>query len=85
MARKIRFVDIYILYDDLDASIIEELLEECNIDCIVRDLDMVDTVDRAGMVGKRVAVEAGQEDNARQIIRDAIRSGLISSEGSFET
>ncbi len=85
MARKIRFVDIYTLYDDVDASIIEELLEEYDIDCIVRDLDMVDTIDRAGMLGKRVAVEAGKEESARQIIRDAIRSGIISNEGRFET
>ncbi len=85
MARKIRFVDIYILYDEVDASIIEELLEEYDIDCIVTDLGMADTLDRDGLAGKLVAVEADKEDNARQIIKDAIRSGIISREGSFET
>lgn len=85
MAQRIGFVDIYVLYDDMDATIAEELLEEHNIDCIIRELDVADTVERHQRLGMRIAVEEEKKEQARRIIADAVRSGLISRQSIAET
>ena len=86
MATKINFIDLYSFYNDLDASVIENLMEGCNITCSIRPLGKVRfATDMNSYLEKRIAVEEEKIENARNIIRDAIRSGVISREGKFRT
>jgi len=86
MATKINFIDLYSFYNDLDASVIETLMEGCNITCSIRTLGKVRfATDMNSYLEKRIAVEEEKIENARNIIRDAIRSGVISREGKFRT
>ncbi|MBI5826750.1 MAG: hypothetical protein HZB22_03350 [Deltaproteobacteria bacterium] len=119
MASRINFIDIYSFYDEIDASVIETLLEDYDISCAVRTLKLpaacrgesstckeVSISDslacppsklRAGRslcmfnpsadpdayFEKRIAVEEDKVENARRIINDARKSGVISREGRF--
>lgn len=84
MATKIKFIDIFSIYNEIDESVIETLLEDCSISYSIRHLgpgrfapDLDDVSE------KRVAVEEGQVDYARRLITEAIRSGVISRDGRF--
>ncbi len=88
MATKMKFVDIYSLHDDTEAGVIESLLENYNISCMVNRFGTVGFV-MSGiecnyLMANRVFVEEEGVENARQIITDAIQAGVISSRGRFE-
>ncbi|HBG46940.1 MAG TPA: hypothetical protein DDW94_08120 [Deltaproteobacteria bacterium] len=86
MATRINFIDLYSFYNDLDASVIETLMEGRNITCSIRTLGKVRfATDMGAYLETRIAVEEGSIENARKIIRDAIRNGVISKEGKFRT
>jgi hypothetical protein len=36
MATRIKFIDLYFLYDEVDARVIKTLLEDYEIDCTLR-------------------------------------------------
>ncbi len=86
MATSIRFRNIYSLYDDFDAKIIEELLEGSNIACFVRSCESTteDRIDKKDGYTKRIAVEVEKAENAIEIIETAIESGIISNDGVFD-
>ena len=87
MATRIHFINIYSLYDDGDAGIIENLLSDYNITCMVKLFD-ARTGDATGdtdtLTLKRISVEEDGVTNARQVINDAIKNGIISNNGHFE-
>lgn len=83
MASRINFIDLYSFYNELDASVIEILMEDYNISCAIRTLGFLSSTDMGDYIEKRISVEEDKIENARRIIRDAIRSGVISKEGRF--
>lgn len=84
MATRIHFIDLYSIYNELDASVIETLMEGFNITCSIRTLGRVRfNTDIGGYLEKRIAVEEEKLENARKIINEAIRNGVISREGKF--
>lgn len=84
MANRINFIDLYSIYNDLDASVIETLMEGFNITCSIRTLGRERfTTDMSGYLEKRIAVEEEKLENARKLISEAIRNGVISKEGKF--
>lgn len=85
MATRINFIDLYSIYNDLDASVIETLMEGCNITCAIRTLGKVRFSADLGYLEKRIAVEEEKLENARKLISEAIRNGVISREGKFRT
>lgn len=86
MATRINFIDLYALFNEIDASVIETLMEDYNISCSIRTIGgMRVATDFGDFHEKRIAVESGKIENARKIIRDAIKCGVISREGKFMT
>lgn len=85
MATSIKFRNVYALYDDIDAGIIENLLEDLEIVCIVKSLEPFkeDSLDKKNAYTKHIAVEVDKWDSAVEIISAAIDSGLISNDGAF--
>lgn len=84
MATRINFIDLYSFYNDLDASVIETLMEDYNISCSIRTLGAIRfSTDVGDYQEKRIAVEEDKLENAKKIINDAIRNGVISKEGKF--
>ncbi|HHL40377.1 MAG TPA: hypothetical protein ENJ37_07715 [Deltaproteobacteria bacterium] len=82
MARRIRFRDIYFIENESDASIIETLLEERHIHCMVHGAAPIALFDaRSGE--RRIAVEEEMYHAAREVIADAITRGIISKRGRF--
>jgi hypothetical protein len=83
-ATRINFIDLYSFYNDLDVSVIERLMEEYNISCSIKTLGTTRfSTDFGEHQEKRIAVEEEKVENARKIIVDAIKSGVISKEGKF--
>ncbi len=83
MATRINFIDLYSFYNDLDATVIETLMEDYNISCSVRTFGPARSFDSHDLGEKRISVEEDKVENAKKIIADAIRSGVISKEGKF--
>lgn len=84
MATRINFIDLYSFYNDIDVSVIETLMEDYNISCSIRTLGTSRfSTDPGEYHEKRMAVEEEKVENARKIIADAIKSGVISKEGKF--
>lgn len=86
MATRIKFIDLYSFYNELDASVIETLMEDYNITCSIRTLGKVRfSTDIGAYLEKRIAVEEDKLEYAKKILNDAIRNGVISKEGKFRT
>jgi putative signal transducing protein len=84
MATRINFIELYSFYNDLDVSVIERLMEDYSISCSIKTLHTSRFPANPGeFQEKRMAVEEDKVENARKIINDAIRSGVISKEGKF--
>lgn len=81
MASRINFIDLYSFGNELDASVIETLMEDYDISCSVRTLNSPHDADE--YFEKRIAVEEDKVENARRIINAALRNGVISKEGRF--
>ncbi|HLC18763.1 MAG TPA: hypothetical protein VJM57_07105 [Thermodesulfobacteriota bacterium] len=84
MATRINYIDVYCFYSDLEADVIESLMEGFSISFSIRTLGPYgQATDPTGFPEKRIAVEQDMADNARKILRDAINKGVISGEGKF--
>jgi hypothetical protein len=78
MATRIRYIDLYSLNDDIDTNIIENLLEDSDIPCLVNKFEMAsDGLDRSLPGDKNILVEEEQVEYARQVISEALEQGLI--------
>lgn len=85
MATRIRFVELYFSYDEIETTLIANLLEDSGISCIIRDMRITPYPLTIGVfTERRVAVEEDRVEEARIIIRDAIRDGFISGTGRFK-
>ena len=80
MATRARFVDIYSSFDEVDSSLIENILKERYISCKVSVSGASGEYDAAE---RRISVEEDNVDNAVGAIRDAIERGMISETGRF--
>ncbi|MBI5598752.1 MAG: DUF2007 domain-containing protein [Deltaproteobacteria bacterium] len=84
MATRIRFIDLYSIFDEVDANIIENLLGDYDIDCTIKELAAeTGGEEGTGATEKMIAVEEDKIEDARRIIADAIHNGVISEEGQF--
>jgi len=84
MANRINFIELYSFYNDVDCSVIETLFSDFNINAQVRTVGVSRlSADMWDFPEKRVAVEEDSVENARKIINDAIKNGVITSEGCF--
>jgi len=81
MASRINFIDIYSFDNELDASVIETLMQDYDISCSIRTFNFSHDADE--YFEKRIAVEEDKVENARRIINAALRNGVISKEGRF--
>jgi hypothetical protein len=78
MATRVHLVDVYEFYNSVDTNVVEGLLRDYEIICMVKP--------PGGSEGaEKIAVEEDEVENARGIILDAIKTGLISKEGRFTT
>lgn len=85
MAIRIKFIEVYFSYDEIEASLIANLLEDSGISCVIRDMRITPYPLTIGVfTEKRVAVEEDRVGDARVIIKDAIRDGFISGTGRFK-
>lgn len=84
MATRINLVELYSFYNDVDCSVIETLLSDFNINSEIRTVGANRlSADMWEFPEKRVAVEEGSVENAKRIIDDAIKNGVITPEGRF--
>jgi hypothetical protein len=83
MATRINFKDIYSIENELDVDIIALLLEEYDISCSIRNFGFGSMPSMKKPQEKRVSVEAADAISARGILEDAIRKGMISTDGKF--
>ena len=83
MATRVRFIDLYSLCDEVDANIIENLLDDYDIEYLVRQYGAGSAPAMEGVVEKMISVEEGRIGEAKQIIKNAIDNGFISEEGEF--
>ena len=85
MATIIRYIDLYFMYDELEAEVIKNLLEDYQIECTLRQTDVFkDPVTEEVHSQNTLSVEEDQLDSAQQIIQDAIQRGIISQKGAFK-
>lgn len=85
MARRINFKEIYFSYNDIEADLIKNLLEEHDIYCIVRDMKISPyPVSLGEFSEKRIVVEEDKVEEAKTLIRYAIKDGYISDKGGFK-
>lgn len=85
MATVIRYIDLYFMYDELEAKVIKNLLEDYRIECTLRHTDVFkDPVTDEVHSQNMLSVEEDQLENAQQIIQDAIQRGIISQKGAFK-
>ena len=80
MATKVRFVDVYSSFDEVDASLIENILKERYISYRVSVSGASGEYDA---VERRISVEEDKVDNAVDAIMDAIERGMMSEIGKF--
>lgn len=84
MATRIKLVDLYSIYDEMDMGVIEALMERRDICFSVKAAGVFDSEARDRMGHElTVSVEEEKVENARSIIICAIRTGVISKEGKF--
>lgn len=85
MARRVNFKEIYFTYSDIESELIRGLLEDHDIYCIVRDMRITPyPVSIGEQSEKRIAVEEDRVEEAKELIRWAIKDGYISREGRFK-
>lgn len=85
MAKRINFKEIYFSYNDIEADLIKGLLEEHDIYCVVRDMKISPYPLSLGEFSeRRIAVEEDKIEEAKTLIRYAIKDGYISEEGIFK-
>ncbi len=85
MATRIHYIDLYFMYDELEAEVIKNLLEDYQIECTLRQTDVFkDPVTEEVHSQNTLSVEEDQLDSAQQIIQDAIQRGIISQKGAFK-
>lgn len=83
MASKIDLIDLYTFHNAFDGNILESLMSDSHISCKI-NARFSQRFDNGDFLEKSIAVEDGMVENARTIIRDAIRCGILSAEGRFK-
>ncbi|MBI5562433.1 MAG: hypothetical protein HY894_06240 [Deltaproteobacteria bacterium] len=83
MASKINLIDLYAFYNAFDADVLETLMAGSHISCRIKNCSATShgNGEHAEM---RIAVEHGMVEDAKRIISDAIRCGVISAVGKFK-
>jgi peroxiredoxin len=77
-------VELYKIYDPLEAGRISALLADEGISCAIRDLSISPYPLTIGRFGeRRVSVAADDAVRARSVLEQAIRDGYLSSDGAW--
>jgi hypothetical protein len=78
------FVQVYMVSDRQEASIIETLFEENKIELLVQDQrDFPVLPDFGRKIDLRIAVPAHQEADARKLLEEARADGALAEQGKF--
>jgi len=83
MATKIHLIDLYAFQNTFDGNMLETLLFDSNISCKV-SARFAKHPESDDFLEKSIAVEEKLVEDARSIIRDAIKTGIISADGRFK-
>lgn len=85
MASRINYINVYSLYDEIDASVLKKILEEYNIPCMVKEIGFVfEDFSEEESAEVRIMVEEDNVDSAKRLISNAIEKGIISEQGRFK-
>ena len=79
MATRIPFIDLYLINDDVEVNIIEEIFNDYDIGFVVKTA----CIEAQLVCDKVIAVEEDQILEAKKILLMAINNGVISGEGGF--
>ena len=82
MATKVRFVDVYSSFDEVDASLIENILKDRYISCKVSVSDASDEYDE---VERRISIKKNKINNTINTIHNTIKHNIISKINKFKT
>ncbi len=78
------YTEIYTVSNRMEADMICFILEESNIDFLVRDLRTFPVLPDFGRRAElRIAVAEGTEEKAREILKNALADGALTSQGDF--
>ncbi|MBI5561045.1 MAG: DUF2007 domain-containing protein [Deltaproteobacteria bacterium] len=80
MATMMRYVDVYSPFDEIEANIIENLLDDYDIEHTTRPTEVQS---EEGVLELMISVEEDRVGHAKKIITDAINNGVISPQGGF--
>lgn len=84
MANRINFVDLYSFYNDMDCTLLASIMDGYSICYSIRTFGAPHVnADSNGYRERLVSVEQEKAENARKIIDEAIRNGVLSKEGKF--
>jgi len=83
---KTNYVEIYLSYNEIESSLIKELLEGEGISTMVRDMHITPYPMSIGKFAeKRIAVPEEKVDEAKELIKQAISDGFLNEgEGKFK-
>ena len=79
-----KIIEIYKLNDEIEASLIKDLLIENRIDCNFRDMHITPYPVSIGQSGEiRITVLENDSERAKELIQKAIEDNYISDNGEF--
>lgn len=78
------YVEIYSISNRMEADVIRFILEENNIDYLIRDLGRFPVLPDFGRrADLRIAVAEEAEEKARELLKSALDDGALTSQGDF--
>ena len=77
-------VDLYITYNPMEAQFIKDMLDDNDVACFIRGMEVSQLPMNVGNMGQtRVVVESEKLSAAVALIEEAIEANAITSEGRF--
>lgn len=77
-------IDLYITYNPMEAQFIKDMLDDNDVACFTRGMEVSQLPMNVGNMGQtRVVVESEKLEEAIALIEKAIEANAITSEGRF--
>jgi len=77
-------LDLYITYNPMEAQFIKDMLDDNDVACFIRGMEVSQLPMSVGNMGQtRVVVESDKLTAAVALIKEAIEANAITSEGRF--
>ncbi len=77
-------IDLYITYNPMEAQFIKDMLDDNDVACFIRGMEVSQLPMNVGNMGQtRVVVESEKLSAAVALIEEAIEANAITSEGRF--